>query len=239
VISVKKQIVVETSQQRAFRTFTDGIDRWWPREHHIGASPLERMIVEPRVGGRWYSVCKDGSQVDVGRVVAWEPPGRLVLTWQITAQWTFDPEFSTEIEVGFIAESPRRTRVEFEHKQLERYGAESETVKKMFESDDAWLASLQAFAGATTRTKYVMFYEPAAEDLVHARTHLSAHRDHLDLYQARGTLVMAGPLLDGTSRAIGIFITREACEEFIKTDPFVVHGVVKRWSIAEWNEVLF
>src|SRR5262249_38225381 len=59
VISVKKQIVVETSQQRAFRTFTDGIDRWWPREHHIGTSPLERMVVEPRVGGRWYSICKD------------------------------------------------------------------------------------------------------------------------------------------------------------------------------------
>ncbi|HEX3477537.1 MAG TPA: hypothetical protein VHT91_21090 [Kofleriaceae bacterium] len=56
--SVKKQIVVETSQQRAFRTFTDGIDRWWPREHHIGASPLERVIVEPRAGGRWYSICR-------------------------------------------------------------------------------------------------------------------------------------------------------------------------------------
>jgi uncharacterized protein YciI/uncharacterized protein YndB with AHSA1/START domain len=239
VISVKKQIVVETSQQRAFRTFTDGIDRWWPREHHIGASPLERMVVEPRAGGRWYSICKDGSEVDVGKVVAWEPPSRLVLTWQITAQWQYDAAFSTEIEVGFFAEGPRRTRVELEHKQLERYGADSEVVRKTFEADDAWLASLRAFADATTKVKYVMFYEPAAEGLARAPAHLPAHRERLDLFQARGALIMAGPLLDGSNRAIGIFTTREACEDFIHGDPFVVHGVVKRWSIAEWNEVLF
>lgn len=239
MISVKKQIVVETSQQRAFRVFTDGIDRWWPREHHIGASPLERMIVEPRAGGRWYSVCKDGSEVDVGRVVAWEPPSRLVLTWQITAQWQFDPAFSTEIEVGFIAEGPRRTRVELEHKQLERYGADSEVVRKTFESDDAWVASLRAFAGATTRPKYVMFYEPSPEDLAKAPMHIAAHRERLDQFQARGTLVMAGPLIDGTNRALGIFTTREAADDFIQGDPFVVHGVVKRWTVVEWNEVLF
>src|SRR4029079_11888632 len=139
VISVKKHIVVETSQQRAFRTFTDGIDRWWPREHHIGTSPLERMVVEPRTGGRWYSICKDGTEIGVGRVVAREPPDRLVLTWQITAQWQYDPDFVTEIEVRFTAESPRRTRVELEHKHLERYGADSETLKKAFEGDEAWL----------------------------------------------------------------------------------------------------
>lgn len=239
MISVKKQIVVETSQQRAFRTFTDGIDRWWPREHHHGASPLERMVVEPRAGGRWYSICKDGSEVDIGKVVAWDPPARLVLTWQITAQWQYDPGFVTEIEVGFVAEGPRRTRVELEHKQLERYGAQSETLRKMFESDEAWLASLRAFAGATAKVKYVMFYEPSAEDLAGAPAHLAAHRERLDQFQARGTLVMAGPLLDGSHRALGIFTTREAAEDFIQGDPFVVHGVVKRWSIAEWNEVLY
>ena len=239
MISVKKQIVVETSQQRAFRTFTDGIDRWWPREHHIGASPLERMVVEPRAGGRWYSICKDGSEVDVGKVVAWEPPSRLVLTWQITAQWQYDPAFSTEVEVGFFAEGPRRTRVELEHKQLERYGAESETLRKMFESDEAWVASLRGFAAAATRTKFVMFYEPSPEDLVKAPAHLPAHRDRLDQFCARGTLVMAGPLLDGTNRALGVFTTREAAEDFIQGDPFVVHGVVKRWTVVEWNDVLF
>jgi uncharacterized protein YciI/uncharacterized protein YndB with AHSA1/START domain len=239
VISVKKQIVVETSQQRAFRTFTDGIDRWWPREHHIGASPLERMIVEPRTGGRWYSICKDGSEVDIGKVVAWEPPHRLVLTWQITAQWQYDPAFSTEIEVLFLAENPRRTRVELEHRQLERYGADSETVKKTFESDDAWQASLQAFAGATARGKFLMTYETTPEGLARAREHIVAHRERLDEFCARGTLVMAGPVMDGTGRAFGVFTSRQAAEDFIAGDPFVVHQVVARWTVVEWAEVLF
>lgn len=239
MISVKKQIVVETSQHRAFRTFTDGIDRWWPRDHHIGQSPLARMVVEPRAGGRWYSICKDGSEIGVGKVVAWEPPSRLVLTWQITAQWQYDPEFSTEVEVSFIAEGPRRTRVELEHRQLERYGVESETLRKMFESDEAWLASLQAFAGAATASKFVMFYESTPEGLARARDHFAAHRDRLDEFNARGTLLMAGPLLDPSGRALGVFTSREAAEDFIGGDPFVVHGVVARWSVVEWKDVLF
>lgn len=239
MISVKKQIVVETSQQRAFRTFTDGIDRWWPREHHIGQSPLERMVLEPRAGGRWYSISQDGSEVEVGKVVAWEPPSRLVLTWQITAQWQYDPAFSTEVEISFIAEGPRRTRVELEHKQLERYGADSETVKQTFESDDAWLASLKAYAGATTASKYVMFYETTPECLALAPQHLAAHRDRLDLFCRRGTLLMAGPLADGTGRALGVFTTQKAAEDFIAGDPFVVHGVVARWTVVEWKDVLF
>jgi uncharacterized protein YciI/uncharacterized protein YndB with AHSA1/START domain len=238
VTSVKKQIVVETSQQRAFRTFTDGIDRWWPREHHIGASPLERMVVEPRPGGRWYSICKDGSEVDVGKVVAWEPPGRLVLTWQLTAEWKYDPAFSTEIEVSFVAEGARRTRVELEHKQLERYGAAADTMKNMLDSDDAWAASLAGFARAAVQPKYAMIYETTPEGLAKARDHLPAHRDRLDAFCARGTLLMAGPLADGSGRALGVFTTREAAEEFIREDPFVVHGVVARWTVAEWSEVL-
>ena len=238
MISVKKQIVVETSQQRAFRTFTAGIDRWWPREHHIGASPLERMVVEPRAGGRWYSICKDGSELDVGKVLAWEPPGRLVLAWQITASWQYDTAFATEIEVGFFVEGPRRTRVELEHKQLERYGADAETVKKTFDADDAWMAQLVAFARAAVAPKYVMIYEATPEGLAKARDHLPAHRERLDAFQARGTLLMAGPLLDTSGRALGVFTTRAAAEEFIRDDAFVIHGVVSRWTVVEWNEVL-
>ena len=237
--SVKKQIVVETSQQRAFRTFTDGIDRWWPRDHHIGQSPLERMIVEPRAGGRWYSICKDGSEVDVGKVLAWEPPQRLVLSWQITAQWQYDPAFSTEVEIGFFAEGPRRTRVELEHRQLERFGGDAETMQKAFDSDDAWVASLQGFAAAATRGKFLMIYETTPEGLARAREHFVAHRDRLDQFCARGALLMAGPVMDGSGRAFGVFTSREAAEEFIAGDPFIVHQVVARWTVADWNEVLF
>jgi uncharacterized protein YciI len=239
VTSVKKQIVVETSQHRAFRTFTDGIDRWWPREHHIGQSPLERMIVEPRAGGRWYSICKDGSEVEVGKVVAWEPPHRLVLTWQITARWQYDPAFATEVEVQFLAETPRRTRVELEHRGLERYGADAEAMVQTFEADDAWAATLQGFAGAGTRGKFLMTYETTPEGLARARDHLLAHRDRLDQFCARGTLLMAGPVMDGSGRAFGVFTSREAADDFIAGDPFVVHQVVARWTVVEWNEVLF
>jgi uncharacterized protein YciI/uncharacterized protein YndB with AHSA1/START domain len=238
MISVKKHIVVETSQQRAFRTFTAGIDRWWPREHHIGSSPLERMVVEPRPGGRWYSVCKDGSEVNVGQVVAWEPSARLVLTWQITAEWKYDPAFSTEIEVSFIAEGARRTRVELEHKQLERYGAAADTMKQTFEAADAWAGSLAAFARAAVQPKFLMIYETNPDGLAKVPEHILAHRDRLDVFHAKGTLLMAGPVLDGTGRAFGVFTTREAAEEFIREDPFVVHDVVARWTVAEWKEVL-
>jgi len=239
VTSVKKQIMVETSQQRAFRVFTDGIDRWWPRNHHIGVSPLERMIVEPRPGGRWYSICQDGSEVEVGKVVVWEPPGRLVLAWQITARWQYDPAFSTEIEVSFVADGPRRTRVELEHRQLERYAADADAMKKTFEADDAWAGSLQAFAAASARGKFVMIYESTPEGLARVREHLPAHRERLDQFQARGTLLMAGPVMDGSGRAFGVFTTREAADAFIAGDPFVVHQVVARWTVVDWNEVLF
>src|SRR5262249_19331185 len=120
---VRKQVIVAASQERAFHVFTDGLDRWRPREHHIGKSPLKRAVLEPREGGRWYNLCEDDTECDVGRVLAWEPPRRLVLAWQLTADWQYDPSFVTEIEVTFNAEGPRKTRVELEHRDLERYGA--------------------------------------------------------------------------------------------------------------------
>jgi len=86
--------------------------------------------------------------------------------------------------------------------------------------------------------KYLMTYETTPEGLAKAREHLAAHRERLDLFHARGSLLMAGPLLDTSGRALGVFTTREAAEEFIRDDPFIVHGVVARWTVVEWNEVL-
>ena len=145
-ISVKKEIVVQTTQARAFSVFTDGIDRWWPREHHIGKSPLKRCVVEGKPGGRWYSVCEDGSEVDVGHVVAWDSPKRVVLTWQITAQWQYDPSFETEVEVNFIALGPNQTRVTLQHHHLERFGPATEPIRATFDSPGGWGASLSSFA---------------------------------------------------------------------------------------------
>jgi uncharacterized protein YndB with AHSA1/START domain len=145
---VIKQFVVEASQARAFQVFTDGIDRWWPREHHIGKSPLKRAVIEPKMGGRWYAICQDDTECDTGKVLAWEPPGRLVLTWQLTAKWEFDPSFVTEIEVTFTAEGPKRTLVRFEHRNLERYGEAAPELRKRIAAQEGWGTTLDAFKHA-------------------------------------------------------------------------------------------
>jgi uncharacterized protein YndB with AHSA1/START domain len=104
---VRKNITVATSQEHAFHVFTAGMDKWWPREHQIGDSSTARTVLEPHEGGRWYSVAGDGSQSDVGRVLAWEPPRRVVLGWQLTAEWQYDAALTTEVEVTFVAEGPK------------------------------------------------------------------------------------------------------------------------------------
>jgi uncharacterized protein YndB with AHSA1/START domain len=148
VESVRKRVVVNTSPEQAFRVFTEGIDRWWPREHHIGTSPLKKAILETRSGGRWYAVCEDGSEWETGKVLTWDPPRRLVLAWQLTSHWKYDPNFLTEVEVTFVAEGPKRTRVELEHRNLERYGAEAVELRKSVDAPEGWSRLLEAFAAA-------------------------------------------------------------------------------------------
>lgn len=143
---VRKRVMVAASAERAFRVFTEGMDRWWPREHHIGTSPLKRAVLEPRAGGRWYAVSEDGSECDTGKVLVWDPPRRLVLAWQITAEWKFDANFLTEVEVSFIPEGPKRTRVELEHRNLDRYGAGAGDLRKSIDSPGGWGTMLEAFA---------------------------------------------------------------------------------------------
>jgi uncharacterized protein YndB with AHSA1/START domain len=147
---VRREVVVETSQARAFEVFTAGIDRWWPREHHIGKSPLAKSVLEPGVGGRWYTICQDGSECDVGKVLIWDPPRRLVLAWQINAQWQHDPNFLTEVEVQFTAEGPKRTRVELEHRNLERFGQQAEAIRKSIGAATGWGRILESFAAQAT-----------------------------------------------------------------------------------------
>lgn len=142
---VVKEFVVEASQERAFQVFTDGIDRWWPREHHIGKSPLKRAVIEPKLGGRWYAICQDDTECDTGKVLAWEPPRRLVLSWQLTLNWEFDPNFVTEVEVTFTAQGPKRTLVRFEHRNLERYGEGAPELRKQIAAQDGWGKTLDAY----------------------------------------------------------------------------------------------
>jgi uncharacterized protein YndB with AHSA1/START domain len=143
---VRRQIVVAAPQEACFEMFTGGIDRWWPRSHHIGDADLEAAILEPREGGRWYARHVDGSETRTGYVMAWEPPERVVLAWQIDADWRYDPTLVTAVEVRFVAEAPDRTRVELEHRDLDRFGPQAEKMRATFEGPGAWEGILSDFA---------------------------------------------------------------------------------------------
>jgi uncharacterized protein YndB with AHSA1/START domain len=142
---VRRTIRVKAAPARAFDVFTSAMGRWWPREHSINKSPLQAVIVEPRAGGRWYERGEDGSECQWGRVLTWEPPSRVVFAWQINGQWQYDPSFETEVEVKFIADGTG-TRVELEHRNLERFGDQAETIRAAFESPEGWNTTLARFA---------------------------------------------------------------------------------------------
>ncbi len=145
-ILVRKSLIVNAPVEHVFEIFTRHHDAWWPRAHHIGERADFTAILEPRVGGRWFERGDDGSECNWGRVLAWEPPHRLVVSWDISADWKYDPTLATEVEVRFIAESDERTRVELEHRKLERYADKAEMMRAIFDSPEAWIRTLQAMA---------------------------------------------------------------------------------------------
>jgi uncharacterized protein YndB with AHSA1/START domain len=145
--SVRKVVILQAPPAVAWRVFTEGIGTWWPlATHKIGKARAVDAVIEPRVGGRWYERGDDGSTCDWGRVLSWEPPTRLVLTWEISGDWTHDPDLKTEVEVRFIAEGKNGTRVELEHRRLDLYGARREEMRGIFDSEMGWKGLLDAFA---------------------------------------------------------------------------------------------
>ena len=145
---VRKSIFVNAPQARAFDVFTSGIGRWWPKSHKIGAVDLERPVLEPKPDGRWYELGVDGSQCEVGKVLVWDPPERLVLIWQLTAEFTFDPDLETEVEVRFSPEGSG-TRVDLEHRNLERLGDTANKLREAIDSPGGWGGLLELYAQAT------------------------------------------------------------------------------------------
>jgi uncharacterized protein YndB with AHSA1/START domain len=148
--SVDESIVVDAPIERAFSVFTEGIGSWWPPEHHILQAELAEMVFEPRVGGNVYDRGVDGSECRWARVLAYEPPDRLVFSWDITTQWQIetDPSRTSEVEVRFVPDGPTRTRVELEHRNLDRHGDGWEQMRDAVGSPDGWRMGLQRFADA-------------------------------------------------------------------------------------------
>ena len=147
IAPVRKSVVVDATPAEAFDTFTAGIDRWWPKSHGIGAAPLVESVIEPRVGGRWYTKHADGSEAVVGHVSVWQPGERFVVSWEISADWKPDARvaLASEVEVRFTAEAAARTRVDLEHRNFERMG--QQPGEKMRNGvDNGWPAILALYA---------------------------------------------------------------------------------------------
>ena len=142
-------VTVSVPLEHAFRIFTDSIHTWWPAQYHIGQADMDKAILEPREGGRWYEQGVDGSECDWGRVLAWEPPHRLVLTWQINGQWQYDPDpqHASEIEVRFTPDGPEQTTVELEHRLLDRL-VDGQAIRDALVGGGGWTAMLELFAKA-------------------------------------------------------------------------------------------
>lgn len=147
--SVRKVVSVEAPQAVAWRVFTEKMGTWWPLDNYkIGKAKAVDAVIEPHVGGRWYERGNDGSTCDWGRVLVWEPHSRLVLTWDISADWQPDPNLKTELELRFIVDGKNRTRVELEHRHLDRYGARRDEMRRIFETEGDWGRLLESFARA-------------------------------------------------------------------------------------------
>jgi uncharacterized protein YndB with AHSA1/START domain len=148
--TAQASVIVDAPQERAFAVFTDGIDSWWPREHTIGEAELREMVLEPKVGGRAYGIGVDGSESDWGRVLAYDRPNRIVVSWDITLQWKreLNVAMTSEFEVRFIPEGADRTRVELEHRHLERHGDGWEAMRDAVGSPNGWQGGLELFAAA-------------------------------------------------------------------------------------------
>ncbi|AXB41390.1 SRPBCC family protein [Amycolatopsis albispora] len=146
--SVRREIEVGVPAERAFAVFTGKFDRIKPREHNLLAVPIAETVFETHVGGSVYDRGEDGSVCRWARVLVFEPPHRFVISWDIDPQWRLetDPARCSEVEVRFIAEGPDRTRVELEHRHLDRHGAGWERGRDSVGSEGGWPLYLQRFA---------------------------------------------------------------------------------------------
>jgi uncharacterized protein YndB with AHSA1/START domain len=146
--SIRSSIVVEAPIEQAFSVFTEDFGSFKPREHNMLSVDIDETVFETHVGGNIYDRGVDGSECRWARVLAYEPPDRVVFSWDISPQWQIetDPGRTSEVEVRFIAEAPDRTRVELEHRNLERHGEGWEGVREGVGGDGGWPLYLARFA---------------------------------------------------------------------------------------------
>ena len=149
IAPIVRSIRVKAPPARAFDLFTSQMQSWWPKGRTIGKNPHVAIVVEPKIDGQWFERDADGAETHWGRVIAWEPPTRLVLAWQIDATWAFDPTLVTEVELTFAPADDGGTIVTLEHRNLERFGTDAERHATLLGGGwPGYLAQFGAYADA-------------------------------------------------------------------------------------------
>lgn len=150
---VIKSVRVKAPRERAFSVFVEQMETWWPATHHIGKEPFELIVVEPRVGGRWYERTVSGLECQWGTVLEWDPPNSVRLSWHVgpghdSPDWVadMDMEKASEVQVRFTALDGETTIVELVHSKLERHGEGWEQLRAIFDGPGAWVTILESFA---------------------------------------------------------------------------------------------
>jgi uncharacterized protein YndB with AHSA1/START domain len=144
IAPVRKSVHVKAPIAHAFEVFTSGLTRWWPTGHGVGKKPIAKVLMEPRLGGRWLEIAQDGTETSVATITVWEPPHRLVMIWQVNAQWKPDPTMKSEVDVRFTADGPEATHVELVHHKFETMGADAGASMRR-DVDGGWPGLLEHF----------------------------------------------------------------------------------------------
>ena len=149
---VRKTVHVKVPIAHAFEVFTSGLTRWWPHDHGVGKKPIRKVLMEPRLGGRWLEISEDGTETPVATITVWEPPRRLVMLWQINSKWQPDATMKSEVDVRFTADGQDATHVELVHHKFETMGAEAGASMRK-DVDGGWPGLMERFAAEAERSK--------------------------------------------------------------------------------------
>jgi hypothetical protein len=151
IAPVRKTVHVRVPIVHAFEVFTSGLTRWWPTTHGVGSKPIQKVLMEPRLGGRWLEIAQDGTETPVATIIMWEPPYRFVMQWQINARWQPDAEMRSEVDVCFTADGADATHVELVHHKFETMGAEAGASMRK-DVDGGWPGLLGRFVEEAERS---------------------------------------------------------------------------------------
>ena len=152
IAPVRKTVHVRAPIAHAFEVFTSGLTRWWPLDHGVGKKPIQKVLMEPRLGGRWLEIAHDGTETSVATITLWEPPLRFVMVWQVNAKWQPDATMKSEVDVRFTADGGEATHVEVVHHRFETMGAEAGASMRK-DVDGGWPGLLERFVAEAERSR--------------------------------------------------------------------------------------